>query len=59
MAEAERLCERIGLLAHGRLVAEGTADDLRRKTGEPNLDDVFIALTGEKLVEEIGEEQTA
>ena len=52
MAEAERLCERIGLLADGRLVAEGTADDLRRQANATNLDDVFIALTGEKLVDE-------
>src|SRR2546430_3117412 len=30
MAEAERLCARIGFLAHGRLVAEGTAEVLKR-----------------------------
>ena len=29
MAEAERLCARIGFLAHGKLVAEGTADELK------------------------------
>lgn len=52
MSEAERLCERIGLLANGLLVAEGTADDLRQKANATNLDDVFIELTGEKLVDE-------
>lgn len=52
MGEAERLCERIGLLADGRLVAEGTADELRRKANTENLDDVFIQLTGEKLVDD-------
>jgi len=52
MGEAERLCERIGLLAEGRLVAEGTADELRRKANAENLDDVFITLTGERLVDE-------
>jgi ABC-2 type transport system ATP-binding protein len=52
MAEAERLCERIGLLAGGLLVAEGTADELRRLANATNLDDVFIQLTGEKLVDE-------
>ena len=42
MAEAERLCERIGLLAAGRLVAEGNrADELRRLANATNLDDVF------------------
>jgi ABC-2 type transport system ATP-binding protein len=50
MAEAERLCARIGFLAHGKLVAEGTPRDLMRRAGADNLDDAFIALTGEDLV---------
>lgn len=52
MGEAERLCERIGLLANGLLVAEGTADELRLQAESQNLDEVFIKLTGEKLVDE-------
>lgn len=52
MAEAERLCARIGFLAHGKLVAEGTAGDLKRIAGAETLDDAFIALTGEELLEE-------
>src|SRR5215467_15524535 len=52
MAEAERLCVRIGFLAHGRLVAEGTAAQLMRRSGAQTLDDAFIKLTGEELVEE-------
>jgi ABC-2 type transport system ATP-binding protein len=50
MAEAERLCARIGFLAHGKLVAEGTAAQLMRRAGAQTLDDAFIALTGEDLV---------
>jgi ABC-2 type transport system ATP-binding protein len=52
MAEAERLCVRIGFLAHGKLVAEGTASDLKRIAGAETLDDAFIALTGEDLANE-------
>jgi ABC-2 type transport system ATP-binding protein len=52
MAEAERLCSRIGFLAKGKLVAEGTAAHLKRIAGAETLDDAFIALTGEELVEE-------
>src|SRR5215468_1026578 len=52
MAEAERLCVRIGFLAHGKLVAEGTAEQLKRRAGAATLDDAFIKLTGEELVEE-------
>jgi ABC-2 type transport system ATP-binding protein len=55
MAEAERLCVRIGFLAHGKLVAEGTAAHLMRRAGAATLDDAFIKLTGEELVEEENE----
>jgi ABC-2 type transport system ATP-binding protein len=52
MAEAERLCARIGFLAHGRLVAEGTARQLMQRAGAQTLDDAFIRLTGEELIDE-------
>jgi ABC-2 type transport system ATP-binding protein len=56
MAEAERLCDRIGFLAHGRLVAEGTAAELRAQAGTDNFEEAFIKLTGEKFEEENGGE---
>jgi ABC-2 type transport system ATP-binding protein len=49
MAETERLCARIGFIAGGRLIAEGTAGELKRAAGAETLDDAFIALAGEKL----------
>ncbi|HEX5602143.1 MAG TPA: ABC transporter ATP-binding protein [Pyrinomonadaceae bacterium] len=52
MAEAERLCARIGFLAHGKLVAEGTAAQLKVLVSATNLDDAFIRLTGEELLED-------
>ena len=52
MAEAERLCARIGFLAKGRLVAEGTAQELMCKAQAKTLDDAFIQLTGEDLSDE-------
>src|SRR5918999_1932935 len=54
MAETERLCARIGFIAGGRLIAEGTADELKRVSGAETLDDAFIALAGQKLDEEDG-----
>lgn len=54
MVEAERLCARIGFLAHGRLVAEGTAKELA--SGYNNLEEAFIKATGVKLDE--GEEES-
>jgi ABC-2 type transport system ATP-binding protein len=43
---AERMADRIGVIAAGRLVAEGTLDDLRRQNGQndTSLEDMFIAL---------------
>ena len=46
MAEAERLCVRIGFLAHGKLVAEGTAAELMRRAGAATLDDAETLLAG-------------
>ena len=44
---AERMADRIGIIQHGRLVAEGTLDELRARTGEAGatLEDVFLELT--------------
>jgi len=44
---AERLAERIGIIQHGRLIAEGTLDELRARTdnGSGTLEDVFLQLT--------------
>jgi len=43
---AERMAERIGVIAHGRLIAEGTLQDLREDAGSRNstLEDVFLTL---------------
>ena len=59
MAETERLCARIGFIAGGRLIAEGTADELKRVSGAETLDDAFIALAGQKLDDENGGKKAA
>lgn len=50
MGEAEELCDRIGILVNGELIAMDTADELKRRyqTGiaAPSLEDVFMAATG-------------
>ena len=44
---AERLAQRIGIIEHGRLIAQGTLDELRRQTDGGTLEDVFLQLTGQ------------
>ena len=46
MQEVAALCDRIVVIARGRVVAAGTPDELREQTGEQNLEDAFVALTG-------------
>jgi ABC-type multidrug transport system ATPase subunit len=55
LEEADQLADRIAVLHEGRIVAEGTSDELKRQVaGEvaelrrPTLDDVFLALTEPK-----------
>jgi len=42
---AERLAQRIGIIGQGRLIAEGTLDELRARTRGGSLEDVFLQLT--------------
>lgn len=46
MQEVAALCDRIVVIAHGRVVADGSAEELRAQTGEPNLEDAFVKLIG-------------
>ena len=46
MQEVSALCNSIIVIAHGRIVASGTPDELRRQTQQDNLEDAFVALTG-------------
>jgi len=42
MEEAEQLCHRLGIIDHGKLIAEGTLDELRGRMGESDI----LRLTG-------------
>ena len=47
---AERMAERIGVIATGRLIAEGTLEELRLRAGRRNtsLEDIFLTLVAEE-----------
>ncbi|MEM3377384.1 MAG: ABC transporter ATP-binding protein [Candidatus Bathyarchaeia archaeon] len=53
MEEAEELCDRVGIIDHGKLIALGVPEDLVSKNNVRNLEEVFIKLTGRKIREEI------
>ena len=54
---AERMCDRIGIINQGALVAVGTMAELRSlgKSGETSLEDIFLSLTGGAEEAEIAE----
>jgi len=53
---AERMCDRIGIINQGRLVAQGTMAELRSLgQGETSLEDIFLQLTGGAEYAEIAE----
>jgi ABC-2 type transport system ATP-binding protein len=59
MDEAETLCDRVAIVDHGRVIAEGAPRELIASLGAPRvvthqgtLEDVFVALTGRHLREE-------
>jgi sodium transport system ATP-binding protein len=47
LSEAERLCDRIGIIHRGTLLASGTLDELAKLTGQEWLEDIFLALDRE------------
>ncbi len=61
MDEAERLCQRIGILNDGRIVAEDTPDRLKALVAtdhgqEPTMHNVFMTFTGRSLDDDLEDE---
>ena len=46
MSEVEKLCDVVGIIHNGRLVAEGTLAGLRTRFGEQDLEEVFVKAVG-------------
>src|SRR2546422_2256285 len=61
---AEAMCDRVAILQHGKIVAEGTVDDLRQqhRAGDASLEELFLKLTGgaqvRDLVEVLGDRKS-
>ena len=52
MEEAEELCDRVGIIDHGKLIALGTPKELISKNQVNNLEELFLKLTGRTIREE-------
>ena len=47
MSEAEKLCDTIGIIHNGRLLAEGTLAEFRERYGQSDLEDIFVRVVSD------------
>jgi ABC-2 type transport system ATP-binding protein len=52
MEEADKVSDRIAIIDHGKIVAQGSAEELKLQTNTDYLEDAFLALTGSEIREE-------
>jgi len=52
MDEADRVAQRIAIIDHGQIVAQGTSAELKASTNTDSLEGAFLALTGESIRDE-------
>ncbi|MFH0869653.1 MAG: ATP-binding cassette domain-containing protein [archaeon] len=49
MEEAERVADRVAIIDHGKIIVQGTPDELKKKARKNSLEDAFISLTGRDI----------
>ena len=54
MDEAEKAAQRVAIIDHGRIVAQGTVDELKAQTSAESLEGAFLKLTGTTIRDERG-----
>jgi ABC-2 type transport system ATP-binding protein len=52
MEVADKVSDRIAIIDHGKIVAQGTAEELKKQTNTEYLEDAFLAFTGTAIREE-------
>ena len=47
MSEVEKLCDTVGIIHNGKVLAEGTLPQLRERFGEQDMEEIFVKVVGE------------
>jgi len=50
--EAEKVSQKVAIIDHGKIIIQGTPDELKQSTKTISLEDAFLALTGNTIREE-------
>ncbi|MBS1835650.1 MAG: ATP-binding cassette domain-containing protein [Acidobacteria bacterium] len=54
MDEADKVAQRIAIIDHGKIAAQGTSQELREQTGKTSLEEAYLAFTGSSIRDEGG-----
>jgi ABC-2 type transport system ATP-binding protein len=52
MDEAEKVADRIAIIDHGKIVAQGSPDELKQQTSTDSLEEAYLSLTGSSIRDE-------
>lgn len=52
MEEVERIAQRLSIIDHGKIIASGSPEEIKKQTGKASLEEAFISLTGQAIREE-------
>lgn len=52
MAEAENIAQKIAIIDHGKIIVQGTSEELKQKTNTNSLEEAFLKFTGNTIREE-------
>lgn len=54
MEEAENMADKIAIIDLGKIISQGTSEELKKQTGQKSLEQAFLQLTGKQIREEQG-----
>ena len=55
MEEAEKVAQKIAIIDHGKIISQGTLEQLKKQTKTNSLEKAYLALTGKTIREESAE----